>query len=119
MIVEVRAGGPFQENGYVLACEDTREAVLVDPGDSVAELLEYAARDYRRGVVTLFRTSGTGDPVYILRPRGLDAGRTYRVTFCNREQTAELSGTVLMRDGIAVRLEDHLTSEMVLFDSRQ
>jgi glyoxylase-like metal-dependent hydrolase (beta-lactamase superfamily II) len=45
MIVEVRAGGPFQENGYVLACEDTREAVLVDPGDSVAELLEYAARE--------------------------------------------------------------------------
>jgi alpha-galactosidase len=90
---------------------------LLEPSPWV--VLEYAARDYRRGVVTLFRTSGTGDPVYILRPRGLDAGRTYRVTFCNREQTAELSGTVLMRDGIAVRLEDHLTSEMVLFDSRQ
>jgi hydroxyacylglutathione hydrolase len=44
MIVEVRAAGPFQENGYVIACEDTREAVLVDPGDSVAELLQYAAR---------------------------------------------------------------------------
>ena len=67
----------------------------------------------------LFRTSGAGDPVYVLRPRGLDAGRSYRVTFCNREQTAELSGTVLMRDGIAVRLEDELTSEMMLFESSQ
>jgi glyoxylase-like metal-dependent hydrolase (beta-lactamase superfamily II) len=44
MIVEVRAGGPFQENGFVIGCEDTREAVLIDPGDSVAELLEHAAR---------------------------------------------------------------------------
>jgi alpha-galactosidase len=90
---------------------------LLEPSPWV--VLEYAARDSRRGVVTLFRTSGAGDPVYILRPRGLDAGRTYRVTFCNREQTAELSGTVLMRDAIAVRLEDDLTSEMVLFESGQ
>jgi hydroxyacylglutathione hydrolase len=45
MIVEVRAGGPFQENGYVIGCEDTREAVIVDPGDSIADLLEYAARE--------------------------------------------------------------------------
>jgi hydroxyacylglutathione hydrolase len=44
MIVEIRAGGPFQENGFVVACEDTREAVLIDPGDSVAELLDCAAR---------------------------------------------------------------------------
>ena len=44
MIVEVRTGGPFQENGYVIGCEDTREAVIVDPGDSVADLLECAAR---------------------------------------------------------------------------
>jgi hydroxyacylglutathione hydrolase len=44
MIVEVRAGGPFQENGYVIGCEDTREAVIVDPGDSVAELLACAAQ---------------------------------------------------------------------------
>jgi len=45
MIVEVRAGGPFQENGYVIGCEDTREAVIVDPGDSVTDLLECAARE--------------------------------------------------------------------------
>jgi len=44
MIVEVRAGGPFQENGFVVACEDTREAVIIDPGDSVPELLDCAAR---------------------------------------------------------------------------
>jgi glyoxylase-like metal-dependent hydrolase (beta-lactamase superfamily II) len=45
MIVEIRAGGPFRENGFVVGCEDTREAVLIDPGDSVAELLDVVARE--------------------------------------------------------------------------
>jgi len=45
MIIEARAAGPFVENGYVVGCEDTREAVIIDPGDSVDELLEFAARE--------------------------------------------------------------------------
>jgi hydroxyacylglutathione hydrolase len=80
MIVEVRAGGPFQENGFVVGCEDTREAVLVDPGDSVAELLDYAARaklsirhillthahiDHITGVAAAKRA--TAAPVYLHR----------------------------------------------------
>lgn len=42
MIVESQAVGPFFKNGFVVACEDTREAVLVDPGDEVATLLSFA-----------------------------------------------------------------------------
>jgi len=42
MIIEARAVGPFFKNGFVLGCEETREAVLVDPGDEVAQLLAYA-----------------------------------------------------------------------------
>jgi len=45
MIVEIRAGGPFQENGFVVACDATREAVLIDPGDSVRQLLDFVARE--------------------------------------------------------------------------
>ena len=40
MIVEARAVPPFQKNGYVVACETTREAVLIDPGDEVDMLLD-------------------------------------------------------------------------------
>ena len=39
MIIETRAVAPFFKNGYVVACEDTREGVLIDPGDEVEELL--------------------------------------------------------------------------------
>jgi hydroxyacylglutathione hydrolase len=40
MIVEVRAAPPFFKNGFVLGCEDTREGVVIDPGDDVELLLE-------------------------------------------------------------------------------
>ena len=45
MIIEVRAVPPFYKNGFVLGCERTREAVIVDPGDEVDELLA-AVRDH-------------------------------------------------------------------------
>ena len=44
MIVEIRAVGPFFKNGFVLGCVDTREAVLIDPGDEVQSLLAFAER---------------------------------------------------------------------------
>ena len=44
MLMEIRAVGPFFKNGFVLGCEDTRDAVLIDPGDEVQELLDLAAQ---------------------------------------------------------------------------
>lgn len=40
MIVETRAVQPFFKNGYVVGCEETREGIIIDPGDEVDELLE-------------------------------------------------------------------------------
>ena len=42
MIVESQAVGPFFKNGFVVGCEESREAVLIDPGDEVASLLAFA-----------------------------------------------------------------------------
>src|SRR5262245_1506976 len=39
MILEVRAVAPFYKNGFVLGCERTHEAVIIDPGDEVDELV--------------------------------------------------------------------------------
>ena len=44
MLMDVRAVGPFFKNGFVVGCEQTREAVLIDPGDEVADLLSAAAQ---------------------------------------------------------------------------
>jgi hydroxyacylglutathione hydrolase len=40
MILEVRAVPPFDKNGFVLGCEETHEAVIIDPGDEVQALLD-------------------------------------------------------------------------------
>jgi glyoxylase-like metal-dependent hydrolase (beta-lactamase superfamily II) len=45
MLIESQAVGPFYKNGFVVACPETREAVLIDPGDEVGALLDYAARE--------------------------------------------------------------------------
>jgi hydroxyacylglutathione hydrolase len=45
MLLETQAVGPFFKNGFVAACERTREAVLIDPGDEVAALLAFAVRE--------------------------------------------------------------------------
>ena len=42
MILETAAVGPFFKNGFVIGCERTREAVLIDPGDEITQLLEQA-----------------------------------------------------------------------------
>ena len=42
MRVHRSAAPPFFKNGFVVSCEATREATLIDPGDEVGELLEYA-----------------------------------------------------------------------------
>lgn len=44
VILEHRAAEPFFKNGFVLGCEETRDGVVIDPGDEVDELLEAAAR---------------------------------------------------------------------------
>jgi glyoxylase-like metal-dependent hydrolase (beta-lactamase superfamily II) len=43
MIIESRAVPPFMKNGFVVGCHETREAILIDPGDEVADLLSVIA----------------------------------------------------------------------------
>ena len=40
--IETQAVGPFFKNGFVVSCERSREAVIIDPGDEVAALLAFA-----------------------------------------------------------------------------
>lgn len=39
MILEVRSVPPFHKNGFVVGCERTQEAVVIDPGDEVDAVL--------------------------------------------------------------------------------
>lgn len=55
MILEVRAVPPFHKNGFVVGCERTRKAVVIDPGDEADELLG-AVRDHGLDVMHILLT---------------------------------------------------------------
>ena len=78
MILETAAVGPFFKNGFVVGCERTRQAVYIDPGDEVDQLLAFIAAeqlhvthillthahvDHVSGVAEAKRTLGA--PVYL------------------------------------------------------
>jgi len=44
MLLEVRAVAPFYKNGFVVGCERTRDAILIDPGDEVEQLIDAVRR---------------------------------------------------------------------------
>jgi glyoxylase-like metal-dependent hydrolase (beta-lactamase superfamily II) len=48
MILESAAVGPFFKNGYIVGCENTREAVFIDPGDEVEQLLAFVSAEQLR-----------------------------------------------------------------------
>jgi hydroxyacylglutathione hydrolase len=96
MILETRAVGPFMKNGFVVGCERTRDAVLIDPGDEVADLLSFAERetlvirhillthahvDHITGVAAAKRVLGV--PIYLHRDdlflyeRAVESGRLF------------------------------------------
>ena len=45
MILEVRASAPFYKNGFVVGCDRTRQAIVIDPGDE-ADALVAAVREH-------------------------------------------------------------------------
>jgi glyoxylase-like metal-dependent hydrolase (beta-lactamase superfamily II) len=62
MILEVRAVAPFYKNGFVVGCERTREAVIIDPGDEADELLG-AVRDLEVDVQSILLTHAHVDHI--------------------------------------------------------
>jgi hydroxyacylglutathione hydrolase len=78
ILIERQAVAPFYKNGFVVACRETHEAVLIDPGDEVTGLLSFAEHqklviryillthahvDHVTGVGTARRSLGA--PVYL------------------------------------------------------
>jgi hydroxyacylglutathione hydrolase len=44
MILDVRAVAPFYKNGFVIGCDRTRDAIVIDPGDEVQALIAAVRR---------------------------------------------------------------------------
>jgi len=104
---------PFMNTGRIY--HHTPEVKGVDPQGW--GILELASRDRNLGLCGLFQLSAPTTPEYLLRLRGLDVGRRYRVTWDNSGQVCEADGLALMKQGITIRLEGALTSELLLCEA--
>ena len=62
MILESRAVGPFFKNGFLVGCERTRAAVVIDPGDEAEELIA-ATRQHGLAVSMILLTHAHVDHV--------------------------------------------------------
>ncbi|MBS1851618.1 MAG: alpha-galactosidase [Acidobacteria bacterium] len=80
-------------------------------------VIELASEDRSKGICGLFQLSAPTQPEYVLRLRGLDVSKRYRVTFDNSEQTSMVDGFTLMEQGITVRLPGALTSELLIVEA--
>jgi alpha-galactosidase len=104
---------PFMNTGRIY--HHTPEMDGYDPhGWGVLELASY---DRTRGICGLFQLSAPTTPEYLLQLRGLDVSRRYRVTWDNSGQVCEVDGFMLMKQGVIIRLEGALTSELLLFEA--
>ncbi len=55
MIIEMLEVGPFAENAYVIGCEETKEAVVIDPGAEPERILA-AAAEHKLNVTRIINT---------------------------------------------------------------
>ena len=105
---------PIMANGLVY--HHTPILPMMDPSPWV--VLEYGSLDKRKDVTGIFRTSQFGDSTYKFMPRGIDFSKSYSIHFQNSGQAVEMTGGQLLQNGIPVRLEDNLTSEMILMEQK-
>jgi hypothetical protein len=86
-------------------------------------VLEYAHPEATVGYVGVFRLGDTGplsggseeEDTYLLRPRGIDAGREYEIELDNSGARWRVSGAELSNEGLAIRVGQKNTSELVIY----
>ncbi len=77
-------------------------------------VLELAANDSSRIVAGVFRLVNAGQDEYRLCLRGVDPGRSYRVSIEPGGRARSMEGHALAEQGLTIRLDTPLTSRLVL-----
>jgi alpha-galactosidase len=78
--------------------------------------MEFASPDRTKGWATLVKLY-SGPDWYVFKPRGLDPGKSYKVTIDSLRTEAVMSGLELSTRGLPVHLESTEDSELLLFEA--
>ena len=79
--------------------------------------MEYTAQNGDKGWATIVHLIKSDSKIYVFKPRGLDPSRRYRVTFDSTGRTETVDGRKLANEGVSLRLEATLSSELLLFEA--
>ncbi|MBI2842512.1 MAG: alpha-galactosidase [Armatimonadetes bacterium] len=79
--------------------------------------VEYASPDRKKGWATIIRLGESDSDTYVLKPKGLNPGKKYKVTFDGQGTQAVVDGLTLMQSGLPVHLQAIMSSELLLFEA--
>lgn len=79
--------------------------------------LEYVSDDRSRAVAGVFRLVNAESDTYVLRFRGLDSSRAYKITTEPGGLNSMHSASALMGEGLTIRLDTPLTSRLLLCEA--
>ncbi len=82
--------------------------------DGTLSILEIASPDGTKGAMTV-TTLVNAEADLLIRPKGINAGRTYEVTMDNARTSFVVSGYELLTRGVRVAIPSALSSELVLY----
>jgi len=94
----------------------TKAASLVAPPPWL--VLAYAVPDQTASYAGVFRLTQRGEECYRFCPRGPDVARHNLVTFESTGDSVRTDGATLTYEGIVVRRDRVLSSEVLLFESQ-
>ena len=86
----------------------------VDSGNWFA--MEFVSPEREKGWSTIIRLAGDTTIPYLFKPRGLDAGRKYRVKFDSSGREEVHLASELAQQGLSIRLAEGSASELLLIE---
>ena len=84
--------------------------------DSPWFAVQFVSPDKKKGWATIARLGMSDSDTYVFHPRGFDFSKTYKITFDGINTVIRVDGMTLFRDGLPIRLETALSSELLLFE---
>jgi hydroxyacylglutathione hydrolase len=112
MIIETLAVGPIMANCYILGCEETGLAAVIDPGDEATRILEAVARR-KLNVTAILNTHGHFDHVGANAPLKAATGADIMIHALDTPMLADLASAGRM---FGLRVENSPPPDRTLGD---
>ena len=88
-----------------------------DLNESDCSILEISSPDKSKGAVTVITLCHTNEKNIMVKPKGIDISKDYKITLDNDNFSYIISGEKLRRNGISVDINAPLSSELILYNS--